>query len=147
IGSEILANRLGVGPMGNPDAVDLKYEEFFLSSWAVGDPAMLVDVPANARNSAVNTTDSGTRVAQQPLFPIDVADSSLTTAMGNGSGVVPQALKDAFAANGVTLSVQATVTTNLPQVLATGANPANKSTPGQWIVLDPYSRNNAPAAD
>ena len=38
IGSEILANRLGVGPMGNPDAVDLKYEEFFLSSWAVGDP-------------------------------------------------------------------------------------------------------------
>ena len=47
IGSEILANRLGVGPMGNKDAVDLKYEEFFLSSWSVGDPAMIVDYPAN----------------------------------------------------------------------------------------------------
>ncbi|HEX3451115.1 MAG TPA: hypothetical protein VHS97_22865, partial [Isosphaeraceae bacterium] len=147
IGAEILANRLGVGPMGNADAVDLKYEEFFLSSWAVGDPAMVVDVPANARNSAVDATDTGTRVAQKPLFTIDVIDNSLTQAMGNGSGVVPQALKDAFAANGVALAAQAIVTTNIPQVLSTGANPAVKSTPGQWIVLDPFSRNNAPAAD
>ena len=44
IGSEILANRLGVGPMG--DCPECKYEEFFLTSWAVGDPAMLVDNPA-----------------------------------------------------------------------------------------------------
>ena len=58
-GSEILANRLGVGPMGNADAVDLKYEEFFLSSWAVGDPAMVVDVPANAHNQAVSNPDGG----------------------------------------------------------------------------------------
>ncbi|HXB21091.1 MAG TPA: hypothetical protein VNV88_06910, partial [Candidatus Solibacter sp.] len=50
IGSEILANRLGVGPEGNADAVDLKFEEFFLTSWAVGDPAMVVDIPANAQN-------------------------------------------------------------------------------------------------
>ena len=51
IGPEIVANRLGVGPMGNSDAVDLKFEEFFLSSFAVGDPAMVVDVPANAPNA------------------------------------------------------------------------------------------------
>jgi hypothetical protein len=46
IGAEILANRLGVGPMY--DCAGCKYEEFFLTSWAVGDPAMVVDVPANA---------------------------------------------------------------------------------------------------
>jgi len=46
IGAEILANRIGVGPMWN--CTECKYEEFFLSSWTVGDPAMVVDVPANA---------------------------------------------------------------------------------------------------
>src|SRR5271157_4495461 len=55
IGPEIVANRLGVGPMGNADAVDLKFEEFFLSSWAVGDPAMVVDIPANTPNNLVNS--------------------------------------------------------------------------------------------
>ena len=45
IGSEIIANRLGVGPMW--DCLDCAYEEFFLTSFTVGDPAMLVDVPAN----------------------------------------------------------------------------------------------------
>jgi hypothetical protein len=45
IGAEILANRLGVGPMAN--CTECAYEEFFLSAWAVGDPAMVVDVPAN----------------------------------------------------------------------------------------------------
>lgn len=45
IGSEIIANRLGVGPMW--DCLSCAYEEFFLSSQTVGDPAMLVDVPAN----------------------------------------------------------------------------------------------------
>ncbi|MEO7735948.1 MAG: copper oxidase, partial [Kofleriaceae bacterium] len=37
--------RLGVGPMWN--CPECKFEEFFLNSWAAGDPAMLVDVPAN----------------------------------------------------------------------------------------------------
>jgi hypothetical protein len=46
IGAEILANRLGVGPMAGCD--ECLFEEFFLTSWAVGDPAMVVDVPANA---------------------------------------------------------------------------------------------------
>jgi hypothetical protein len=48
IGAEVYANRIGVGPMG--DCVDCKFEEFFLSAWSVGDPAMLVDKPANALN-------------------------------------------------------------------------------------------------
>jgi hypothetical protein len=46
IGAEILANRLKVGPMF--DCTDCAFEEFFLSAWAVGDPAQVVNVPANA---------------------------------------------------------------------------------------------------
>ena len=57
IGPEVIANRLGVGPMGNKDSVDLKFEEFFLSAWAVGDPAMVVDHPANAPNAIVGSPD------------------------------------------------------------------------------------------
>jgi hypothetical protein len=57
IGPEVIANRLGVGPMGNKDSVDLKFEEFFLSAWAVGDPAMVVDHPANATNAVVKSPD------------------------------------------------------------------------------------------
>jgi manganese oxidase len=45
IGAEIIANRLQTGPMN--DCIDCAYEEFFLSSYSVGDPAMLVDKPAN----------------------------------------------------------------------------------------------------
>jgi len=45
IGSEILANRLRVGPMH--DCLTCAYEEFFLTSFTVGDPAMLTDVAAN----------------------------------------------------------------------------------------------------
>ncbi|HVT59836.1 MAG TPA: hypothetical protein VHR45_15725 [Thermoanaerobaculia bacterium] len=45
IGSEVLANRFAVGPMGK--CTDCKYEEFFLSSWSNGDPAMIVDQPAS----------------------------------------------------------------------------------------------------
>lgn len=49
IGPEILANRLGVGP--SRECVECKFEEFFLSSWAIGDPGLVVDVPANAAQS------------------------------------------------------------------------------------------------
>ncbi|HEX4965035.1 MAG TPA: copper oxidase [Thermoanaerobaculia bacterium] len=45
ITSEILANRFGVGPAR--DCADCKFEEFFLNSWSGGDPAMIVDFPAN----------------------------------------------------------------------------------------------------
>lgn len=54
IASEVYANRIGVGPMG--DCVDCKFEEFFLSAWSVGDPAMLVDKPANSGLQAPCTT-------------------------------------------------------------------------------------------
>lgn len=54
IGAEVYANRIGVGPMG--DCVDCKFEEFFLSAWSVGDPAMLVDKPANSSLQAPCTT-------------------------------------------------------------------------------------------
>ncbi len=49
IGAEVYANRIGVGPMG--DCIDCKFEEFFLSAWPVGDPAMMVDKPANSKQS------------------------------------------------------------------------------------------------
>ena len=52
IGAEVLANRLRVGPMWN--CPECKYEEFFLSSWAIGDPAQIVDIPANARDAVGN---------------------------------------------------------------------------------------------
>jgi hypothetical protein len=52
IGAEIYANRIGVGPMAN--CADCKFEEFFLSAWSVGDPAMVVDRPANV--SILNQT-------------------------------------------------------------------------------------------
>jgi hypothetical protein len=45
IGSEIIANRLHAGPMH--DCTDCAYEEFFLASQTVGDPALLVKFPAN----------------------------------------------------------------------------------------------------
>ena len=63
IGAEVWANRLGVGPSADCDTC--KFEEFFLSSWATGDPAMVVDVPANAANKATG------KKATKALFPDD----------------------------------------------------------------------------
>ena len=63
IGAEILANRLGVGPM--LDCPECKYEEFFLSAWTVGDPAMVVDLPADQSNPK-----EGKR-ATQAFYPDD----------------------------------------------------------------------------
>src|SRR5205085_1701180 len=76
IGAEIYANRIGVGPMG--DCVDCKYEEFFLSAWSVGDPAMLVDRPANSNLQAPCTTTAsfdtppcgGQKSSQTPPYTI-----------------------------------------------------------------------------
>jgi manganese oxidase len=47
IGAEILANRFGVGAMHA--CTTCRFEEFFLSSWTNGDPAMVVDFPANSQ--------------------------------------------------------------------------------------------------
>ena len=67
VGAEILANRLGVGPMFN--CTECKFEEFFLSSWTVGDPAQIVDVPANTTNSS-GVLITG-RKATKVLYPDD----------------------------------------------------------------------------
>ncbi|HSU15686.1 multicopper oxidase domain-containing protein [Longimicrobium sp.] len=68
IGAEILANRFGLGPMWRCN--DCKFEEFFLSSWAVGDPAMVVDVPAAADFDPAHPPVPGPR-ATKALFPED----------------------------------------------------------------------------
>jgi hypothetical protein len=60
IGPEVFSNRLGVGP--SAPCVECKFEEFFLSSWAVGDPAMVVDYPSggSGRTGAVKKIMQGT---------------------------------------------------------------------------------------
>ncbi|HEY0020605.1 MAG TPA: hypothetical protein VGC13_30175 [Longimicrobium sp.] len=68
IGSEVIGNRLGVGPMFDCD--ECKYEDFFLSSWAVGDPAMIVDVPADADLNNDGQPDPG-RKATRAFYPDD----------------------------------------------------------------------------
>jgi cold shock CspA family protein len=45
IGAAVLANRLNIGPAN--ECATCKFEEFFLSSWPNGDPAMVVDQPVN----------------------------------------------------------------------------------------------------
>ena len=77
IGPEVIANRLGVGPMGNKDSVDLKFEEFFLSAWAVGDPAMVVDHPANATER-----DGRTRPTQHRALEKEVPEGRCTGNFG-----------------------------------------------------------------
>ncbi len=67
IGAEILANRLGVGPMAN--CTECKFEDFFLSAWAVGDPAQIVDVPANTTDGNGNLIQGAK--ATKVLFPDD----------------------------------------------------------------------------
>ncbi|UCF90184.1 MAG: hypothetical protein JSW39_18030 [Desulfobacterales bacterium] len=67
IGSEILANRFRVGPMY--DCTECKFEEFFLTSWAVGDPAMVVDIPANDGTVGLSTP-AGPK-ATYALYPDD----------------------------------------------------------------------------
>lgn len=72
MGAEVVANRLGVGPMH--DCLSCAYEEFFLSSHTVGDVAMLVDVPANAglENIAPGQTPRADQIgvkATMALYP------------------------------------------------------------------------------
>ncbi len=66
IGSEIIANRLGVGPMY--DCLGCAYEEFFLTSFTVGDPSMRVDVPANF--GLENVTPEAVAAQDPALVPL-----------------------------------------------------------------------------
>ena len=67
IGTEIWANRMNVGPAA--DALDAKFEEFFLSSWVGGDPAILVDVPANVPAPAAPAAGAVGKPASVPSPP------------------------------------------------------------------------------
>lgn len=44
-GPTVLANRSGIGPAAN--CVDCSYEEFFLTSWANGDPGLVLEETSN----------------------------------------------------------------------------------------------------
>ena len=70
ISAEILANRLKVGPTA--DCPECKFEEFFLSSWAGGDPAMVVDNPANLTCSPQPCNTPKATVAFYPDDPSNV---------------------------------------------------------------------------
>ncbi|WP_411033065.1 hypothetical protein [Shinella sp. BYT-45] len=55
MGAALLANRKGIGPAA--DCAECLYEEFFLTSWANGDPALLEqfsDDPSNVHHSYLN---------------------------------------------------------------------------------------------
>lgn len=55
MGALLLANRKGIGPTAS--CVECLYEEFFLGSWANGDPALLEsysDDPSNVHHSYIN---------------------------------------------------------------------------------------------
>ena len=86
IGAEVYANRIGVGPMGS--CVDCKFEEFFLSAWSVGDPAMLVDRPANS--SVLPTFTTSPAEPPVPNSPPSTTPPVLCTAAQLGdTGTAP----------------------------------------------------------
>ncbi|HEY6612606.1 MAG TPA: hypothetical protein VIZ86_15935, partial [Pseudomonas sp.] len=79
VGAEVIANRLGVGPMH--DCLSCAYEEFFLSSHTVGDVGMLVDVPANVGLEAVGPNPTQEQLAgrtgikaSMALYPAEPAN-------------------------------------------------------------------------
>ena len=82
IGAEVYANRIGVGPMGG--CIDCKFEEFFLSAWSVGDPAMLVDRPANSSLGAPANAP-----AQPPIPQLGPPPALCTAAQLGDTGAPP----------------------------------------------------------
>lgn len=82
IAAEIYANRIGVGPMGN--CVDCKFEEFFLSAWSVGDPAMVVDRPAN-----VSILNQAPPLATTPAAPVLAPPPPICTTAQYGDTTPP----------------------------------------------------------
>jgi len=65
IGPIVWANRTQVGPAS--ECATCKFEEFFLSSWPNGDPAMVVDQPANVGEQ----TPPSKAQATKAFFPDD----------------------------------------------------------------------------
>ncbi|HEV3075117.1 MAG TPA: hypothetical protein VHB47_11915, partial [Thermoanaerobaculia bacterium] len=70
LSNEVLANRLGAGPL--KQCVDCKYEEFFLSSWAMGDPAMNLNQPDDTCLTTPSTPGCKTPKAEYPDDPSNV---------------------------------------------------------------------------
>jgi len=68
LSAEVLANRLAVGPVSG--CTDCKFEEFFLSSWALGDPAMNVDWPTTGCVDN-NCNPKACAKASQAYYPDD----------------------------------------------------------------------------
>ncbi len=52
------------------DCVECKYEEFFLTSWVLGDPAMVVDMPAGVNAKGMGVVDNPV-FATKAYFPDD----------------------------------------------------------------------------
>ena len=75
IGAEVLSNRKKVGPV--KACVDCQMEEYFLSSWAVGDPAMVVDKPANMQIQGMPFQGQAAEKAYFPDDPSNVYHSYL----------------------------------------------------------------------
>jgi hypothetical protein len=65
IGATLWANRLQIGPAS--DCATCKFEEFFLSSWPNGDPAMVVDQSVNV----VEQTHPPQTSATKAFYPDD----------------------------------------------------------------------------
>ncbi|MEA2960553.1 MAG: manganese oxidase, partial [Alphaproteobacteria bacterium] len=74
IGAIVWANRLQVGPAS--ECATCKFEEFFLSSWPNGDPAMVVDQPVNVVEHQPPTKTFATK-AFYPDDPSNVYHSYL----------------------------------------------------------------------
>lgn len=74
-GAEVLATRKKVGPVKN--CVECQLEEYFLSSWAVGDPAMVVDKPANMQVPGMPFAGQAATRAYFPDDPSNVYHSYL----------------------------------------------------------------------
>ncbi|MDT7809657.1 MAG: manganese oxidase [Acidobacteriota bacterium] len=60
IAAEVISNRLKQGPTAN--CAECKFEEFFLSSWAVGDPAMVVGTTATGNKPVATYADDPSNV-------------------------------------------------------------------------------------
>lgn len=74
-GAEVLANRKKLGPVKN--CVDCQMEEYFLSSWAVGDPSMVVDRPANMQAKGMPFEGKAAEKVYYPDDPSNVYHSYL----------------------------------------------------------------------
>ncbi|MDQ2922316.1 MAG: hypothetical protein M3R52_12005, partial [Acidobacteriota bacterium] len=128
IGAEIYANRIGVGPMGN--CVDCKFEEFFLSAWSVGDPAMLVDIPANT-----NIDPPLPATPAQPPVPPPPPLCTTADLEGTSSTAPNSDCADSRQPTGTPRTGTVTFTNANATVSGVGTNFTTELVPGDQLVL------------